>query len=122
MAGLASARLSEAAVTDAALQLDPALILKRAGIDPDAWQAWLKAISGQTAPDLEIVNRTLRLRDQGLQARVSAATEVVQPKPREAIRAQVTAAAPKPTTMAVQAPAPAASPAVCGSSRCARAN
>ena len=80
--------------------------------DPDAWHAWLKAISGQTAPDLEIVNRTLRLRDQGLQARVSAATEVAQPKPSEAIRAQVTAAAPKPTRVAVQAPAPAAAPGV----------
>ncbi len=33
--------------------------------DREAWQAWLKRISAHTDADLEVVHRTLRVRDQG---------------------------------------------------------
>jgi acyl transferase domain-containing protein/acyl carrier protein/NAD(P)-dependent dehydrogenase (short-subunit alcohol dehydrogenase family) len=61
--------------------------------DATAWSAWLSGIAGRPAADLEVVHRTLRVRDQGLKARV---TEVAQ--------ASHPAQAPVPI---VQVPSPA---------------
>ena len=58
----------------------------------DAWNAWLSRVAGYATADLEVVNRTLRVRDQGAAARVAEATQNVRPAP-----------APTPT---VQAPPP----------------
>ncbi|HME39297.1 MAG TPA: beta-ketoacyl synthase N-terminal-like domain-containing protein, partial [Steroidobacteraceae bacterium] len=55
-------------------------------VDQPAWDAWLTRMAGRPAADLEVVNRTLRVRDQGLQARVAAVAEqsreVVAPAPK----------------------------------------
>ena len=34
-------------------------------VDTDAWNSWLKGVAGQKAAELEVVQRTLRVRDQG---------------------------------------------------------
>jgi acyl transferase domain-containing protein/acyl carrier protein/NAD(P)-dependent dehydrogenase (short-subunit alcohol dehydrogenase family) len=34
--------------------------------DQDAWDAWLKSVAGPHAPDLEVVNHTLRIRNGGV--------------------------------------------------------
>ena len=38
-------------------------------VDPNAWNAWLSRMAGRPAADLEVVHRTLRVRDQGPMAR-----------------------------------------------------
>ncbi len=69
--------------------------------DKSAWDAWLAKMAGSPAPDLEVVNRTLRVRDRGLSARVAevAAEAAKEVKPLTA---------PTPT---IQAPPPAPKPA-----------
>ncbi len=61
--------------------------------DATAWNAWLSRIAGRPAADLEVVHRTLRVRDQGLAARVAEVAQAKHP-----------AQAPMPV---VQAPSPA---------------
>ena len=65
--------------------------------DPAVWKAWLTRMSGQPAAELEVVHRTLRVRDQALPAKPAVAERKVQ------------AAAPAP---AAAKPAPAATPVV----------
>ena len=43
--------------------------------DATAWNAWLSGIAGRPAADLEVVHRTLRVRDQGSAARVAEAAQ-----------------------------------------------
>ncbi len=43
--------------------------------DADIWSAWLSRTAGFATPELEVVKRTLRVRDQGSQARIAAALE-----------------------------------------------
>ena len=62
-------------------------------VDATAWNAWLSGIAGRPAADLEVVHRTLRVRDQGLAARVAEVAQASHP-----------AQAPMPI---VQAPSPA---------------
>jgi hypothetical protein len=68
-------------------------------VDPNAWSAWLSRVAGQPAADLEVVHRTLRVRDQvrdqvrdrgaapiaksasELRAAASAPTQVMAPPP-----------------------------------------
>ena len=38
-----------------------------------AWSAWLESVAGRPVSDLEVVHRTLRVRDEGLTARISEA-------------------------------------------------
>ncbi|HEY4934893.1 MAG TPA: SDR family oxidoreductase [Terriglobales bacterium] len=71
-------------------------------IDQKAWDAWLTRMAGRPAADMEVVNRTLRVRDQGLSARVAAVAA-------EAAKDVKPVAAPTPT---IQAPPPAPKPAV----------
>jgi acyl transferase domain-containing protein/NAD(P)-dependent dehydrogenase (short-subunit alcohol dehydrogenase family) len=47
-------------------------------VDSEAWNTWLTRIAGRPAPDLEVVQRTLRVRDQGLASRVTAAAQEPQ--------------------------------------------
>ncbi len=65
-------------------------------VDQPAWDAWLTQMAGRPAADLEVVSRTLRVRDQGLSARIA---EVAA----EAAKEAMPVATPAPT---VQAPAP----------------
>ena len=44
--------------------------------DKDAWNAWLSRMAGRPGAELEVVHRTLRVRDQGLAARMADATKV----------------------------------------------
>ncbi len=40
-------------------------------VDPNAWNAWLGQITGDPAAELEVVQRTLRVKDRAMAARVS---------------------------------------------------
>jgi len=68
--------------------------------DKPAWDAWLTRIAGCPAADLEVVNRTLRVPDQGLTARVA---EVVTTKDVQSVATR---------TPAIQVPLPPSKPAV----------
>src|SRR5262245_45594034 len=76
------------------------------------WQAWLARISGQAAPELEVVTRTLRVKDEHGAARVASVAATVPEKPVAArppvapIIEPVTAVVAEPA--AVQAPPPPA--------------
>jgi 3-oxoacyl-(acyl-carrier-protein) synthase len=76
--------------------------------DRAAWQAWLAAASGQPAPVLEVVDRTLRVRDAGAPERREPAPASVAPLERP-VTAPVAPAAPAPAS--APAPAAAAAPA-----------
>ncbi|MFZ0420014.1 MAG: SDR family NAD(P)-dependent oxidoreductase [Candidatus Sulfotelmatobacter sp.] len=41
-------------------------------VDANAWSNWLSGVAGHPAADLEVVHRTLRVRDEGVAARVAA--------------------------------------------------
>jgi len=62
--------------------------------DETAWSAWLTGIAGHPAADLEVVQHTLRVRDQASTARAAKVVPAARPEP-----------APTPT---VPAPRPAA--------------
>jgi len=61
--------------------------------DPVVWQNWLDRIAGYPA-DLEVVHRTLRVRDAGMPAKVELVEEVAAP------------VAPAPEPKPIQTPAP----------------
>jgi len=72
--------------------------------DRAAWQAWLARVSGVVAPELEVVKRTLRVKDRGAaSAKVSTAA-----LPAPAVVAQP--AAPGPAPAAARSSAVAAAP------------
>ena len=68
--------------------------------DPTAWRQWLAVLSGQEQPDLEVVQRTLRVRDQGARG----ATQ-----PSAAATPQAVAAAPAAFADSIAAASPIAS-------------
>ncbi len=76
--------------------------------DPAVWNTWLTRITGQPTADLEVVKRTLRVRDQGPQARVTLpvaeAHSITKPTP---VAASPGVAANTPAT-SVTAPVTAA--------------
>ncbi|MGA2920688.1 MAG: SDR family oxidoreductase [Candidatus Sulfotelmatobacter sp.] len=49
--------------------------------DATVWRAWLSGIAGRPAADLEVVHRTLRVRDQGLAARVADVADELRAAP-----------------------------------------
>ena len=49
--------------------------------DETAWSAWLTKLAGRPVADLEVVHRTLRVRDQGSAARVAEVAQVSRPAP-----------------------------------------
>nr|MCU0269660.1 acyltransferase domain-containing protein [Acidimicrobiales bacterium] len=86
-------------------------------VDPVAWTAWLRAITGYDEPSLEVVQRRLRVADQGpatapsvLPAAAPSVAPTVRPAPAPAPVAPAPAApaAPAPVPAAPAAPAPAA--------------
>ncbi|MGA2157060.1 MAG: beta-ketoacyl synthase N-terminal-like domain-containing protein, partial [Bryobacteraceae bacterium] len=69
-------------------------------VDPNAWNAWLSRMAGRPAADLEVVHRTLRVRDQVRdQVHDQGAARIEEPA------SELRAAAPVPTPQAM-APAP----------------
>ena len=79
--------------------------------DPKAWDAWLTEISGYPKVELEIVQRTLRVRDQGAAARVTPVIRQPQavPLPARASTAPIETnpPVPAPVVQAVTSPEPA---------------
>ena len=47
-------------------------------VDAAAWKSWLKRIAGYPTTELEVVHRTLRVRDQGMAAQVAETTPGVR--------------------------------------------
>jgi acyl transferase domain-containing protein/NAD(P)-dependent dehydrogenase (short-subunit alcohol dehydrogenase family) len=75
--------------------------------DENVWNAWLSRMAGRPVADLEVVHRTLRVRDQGLAARmaVTAKEVVMVPAPAAAPR-QMAKPEPPVQVAAVAASAP----------------
>ena len=79
-------------------------------IDTNAWNGWLSRISGRAAADLEVVHRTLRVKDNGLAARVSEVAQESRRVPAQVSMpphkpvVEVRAAAPAPVAQATPAP------------------
>ena len=84
--------------------------------DKAAWDAWLAKVAGRPAANLEVVHRTLRVKDQGLSARVAEVAREVKPVTAPApttqeglpvpsapnLSSMTTAVAAKPTPAPVQ--------------------
>ena len=49
--------------------------------DTPAWNAWLSSAAGRPGAHLEVVHRTLRVRDQGLPVRVAEVAQLSRPAP-----------------------------------------
>jgi acyl transferase domain-containing protein/NAD(P)-dependent dehydrogenase (short-subunit alcohol dehydrogenase family) len=75
--------------------------------DNSAWKAWLSRIAGHSSADLEVVSRTLRVRDQGSAARVAETAQESRPAPSPL---PVTVQVPPQVTVQVPVPAPQAPP------------
>ncbi len=69
--------------------------------DVATWNAWLERMAGSPAAELEVVQRTLRVRDKGMSARAAAAEAVQLP---QAVGAPLPVPAPKPVVAAKPAP------------------
>ena len=79
--------LRSAAAKDCARPSPHALGYAYRIVDDAAWSNWLRGMTGYAAPDLEVVHRTLRVRDQGAALRpVEAAQRVQTPAPAEPLR------------------------------------
>jgi acyl transferase domain-containing protein/acyl carrier protein len=74
--------------------------------DQDAWKSWLANIAEVPSAELEVVNRTLRVRDAGMAARTALPVEKASVKSAPAV------AAPKPTAEIKQMPPPKPAPVV----------
>ncbi|MFA5162350.1 MAG: SDR family NAD(P)-dependent oxidoreductase [Elusimicrobiales bacterium] len=76
---------------------------------PEKYNGWLKEISGQTLPELEVVNNTLRVKDSGEFLRKGGQPPVVVEAPQayvdKAVAAARQPAAPAPAAHAPAAPA-----------------
>ena len=72
-------------------------------VDNPAWDAWLTSMAGHPAADLEVVTRTLRVKDHGLSARVADAPKEVKTVTATASLAVEVAATPAPITQVVTA-------------------
>src|SRR5207248_11494524 len=70
-------------------------------VDQATWNAWLSRIAGHPSADLEVVHRTLRVRDRGVAAAPPAPVAEVKVE-----AAPVAAAAPAPARVPAPAPAP----------------
>ena len=79
--------------------------------DPAVWQAWLTRVSGSSA-ELEVVHRTLRVRDARASARIAEATAPAQVVPAPVLQptpvAPVPVVAQKPVAVTAPAPSPVA--------------
>jgi acyl transferase domain-containing protein/acyl carrier protein/NAD(P)-dependent dehydrogenase (short-subunit alcohol dehydrogenase family) len=57
--------------------------------DTAAWESWLSRMAGCPAAELEVVQRTLRVRDQKRAARLAEATQELQPMPARVVPMRV---------------------------------
>ncbi len=73
--------------------------------DPASWNTWLNRITGQPKAELEVVKRTLRVRDQGPQARVAATVADSRPAVAPAATPSSPATPSKPTPVVATKPA-----------------
>ncbi|MBW3582876.1 MAG: SDR family NAD(P)-dependent oxidoreductase [Euryarchaeota archaeon] len=71
-------------------------------VDSTRHQAWLRSITGQEAPVLEVVNKTLRVKDAGAPPREAPALKVERPP----VQATPEPATPTPTPAPAVRPAP----------------
>ncbi len=71
--------------------------------DKPAWDAWLTRIVGRPAADLEVVNRTLRVKDQGLSARVAEVVKEVKAVAIAVPASMIQAPTPAPSSPVVAA-------------------
>ncbi len=79
--------------------------------DKSAWDAWLTTVAGRPAADLEVVNRTLRVRDRGLSARVAEVAREAKPRSAATVAVQAPPLAPAiQTTTSADLPIVAAQP------------
>ena len=76
-------------------------------VDPGTWERCLKQCTGYEEPELEVFQRTLRVRDQGPAARIDNGRATAQAAPIPPVAARPAAASP----VAVPIAAPAAAPA-----------
>ncbi|HYL46025.1 MAG TPA: beta-ketoacyl synthase N-terminal-like domain-containing protein, partial [Candidatus Limnocylindrales bacterium] len=72
-------------------------------VDSNAWNSWLSRVAGHPSADLEVVSRTLRVRDQRTAARVAEIT----PKLKAAAAQIPTPQAARPVPVVVPKPSPA---------------
>jgi acyl transferase domain-containing protein len=75
-------------------------------VDPPAWNSWLGRVAGRPAAELEVVHRTLRVRDQGSAARVAEPVQEsravpVLPALAPVMASSLTRAIAKPQTVPV---------------------
>ncbi len=75
--------------------------------DATAWSAWLNRIAGYPAADLEVVHRTLRVRDQASAARISTSAQESRTATTATTTPTRTPQAPPPTPVVTSKPAPA---------------
>ncbi len=76
--------------------------------DAHVWNAWLSRLAGRPVADLEVVNRTLRVRDQGAAARIVEASPELRTVPTPAPIPQAVPPVPASNTKpADKKPAPA---------------
>ncbi len=80
--------------------------------DAKTWNTWLSQTAGFGAPELEVVKRTLRVRDQGPYARVAATPEAANAVPATAPIPAVAAPAPAPVASVATVPEPKPAPTV----------
>ncbi len=80
--------------------------------DTAAWNVWLSRIAGYPTADLEVVHRTLRVRDQGAAAKYAEVTTEsrAMPAPVPAIAIPTQQIAPSPSLAVKQAPTPPPTP------------
>ena len=74
--------------------------------DETAWSSWLSSVAGRPAADLEVVHRTLRVRDQGSAARVAEVAKESRTVPARTTASTPTTQAPTPTPVVTTKPAP----------------
>jgi 3-oxoacyl-(acyl-carrier-protein) synthase/acyl carrier protein/NAD(P)-dependent dehydrogenase (short-subunit alcohol dehydrogenase family) len=77
--------------------------------DRGAWQGWLKRVTGYDSPEIEVAQRTLRVKNQGPAARIEGVAAATAPPPKPAAPSPVPALVPEPP--APVAPPPVAPPA-----------
>jgi acyl transferase domain-containing protein/NAD(P)-dependent dehydrogenase (short-subunit alcohol dehydrogenase family)/acyl carrier protein len=69
-------------------------------VDPGAWKTWLKRVTGNGTPEIEVVQRTLRVKDKGLAARNGNGAALAQPAAKPAPPPQRVAPSDKDTAAA----------------------
>jgi len=74
--------------------------------DPAVWKAWLNSFAGRPVADLEVVHRTLRVRDQAMAARVSEAAQESLAGTAKTTAPARAPQAPLPTPVVTTKPAP----------------